>query len=52
MNHFLDIHTTDPGDLRHMIDHARTMKDARFGQPKGTPDARTTAGKPHGRADL
>ncbi len=39
MNHFLDIHTTDPADLRHMIDHARTMKDARAGLPKGTPDA-------------
>ncbi len=39
MNHFLDIHTTDPADLRHMIDHARSMKDARKGQPKGTPDA-------------
>jgi len=39
MNHFLDIHTTAPADLRSMIDHARTMKDARAGQPKGTPDA-------------
>jgi len=39
MNHFLDIHKTDPGALRHMIDHARTMKDARKGKPKGTPDA-------------
>ncbi|MEO0700991.1 MAG: ornithine carbamoyltransferase [Pseudomonadota bacterium] len=38
MTHFLDIHTTDPADLRHMIDHARTMKDARAGRPKGTPD--------------
>ena len=39
MKHFLDIHTTDPSDLRQMIDHARTMKDARAGQPKGMPDA-------------
>ena len=38
MTHFLDIHKTDPADLRHMIDHARTMKDARQGRPKGTPD--------------
>ncbi|MEO1798069.1 MAG: ornithine carbamoyltransferase, partial [Pseudomonadota bacterium] len=39
MNHFLDIHKTDPADLRAMIDTARAMKDARAGQPKGTPDA-------------
>ena len=39
MNHFLDIHTTDAADLRAMIDTARTMKDARRGLPKGTPDA-------------
>ena len=39
MNHFLDIHSTDPADLRAMIDAARAMKDARRGQPKGTPDA-------------
>jgi ornithine carbamoyltransferase len=38
MNHFLDINTTDPADLRQMIDHARAMKDARNGRPKGTPD--------------
>jgi len=38
MPHFLDIHTTDPADLRHMIDHAIAMKTARAGQPKGTPD--------------
>ncbi|WP_370268204.1 ornithine carbamoyltransferase [Nioella sp.] len=38
MKHFLDINTTDPADLRHMIDHARSMKDARNGRPKGTPD--------------
>jgi len=39
MTHFLDIDKTDPADLRRMIDHARAMKDARRGQPKGTPDA-------------
>ena len=39
MTDFLDIHKTDPGDLRTMIDQARVMKDARAGIPKGTPDA-------------
>jgi ornithine carbamoyltransferase len=38
MNHFLDIHTTDRADLRQMVDHARAMKDARAGRPKGMPD--------------
>ena len=38
MKHFLDIHKTDASDLRSMIDHARLMKDARAGRPKGTPD--------------
>ena len=38
MNHFLDIHTTDPADLRRMIDTAAEMKTARGGRPKGTPD--------------
>jgi len=38
MKHFLDINITDPTDLRGMIDHARSMKDARDGRPKGTPD--------------
>ncbi|TBX29019.1 ornithine carbamoyltransferase [Nioella sediminis] len=38
MKHFLDINITDPADLRQMIDHARVMKDARAGRPKGTPD--------------
>jgi ornithine carbamoyltransferase len=38
MPHFLDIDRTDAADLRAMIDHARTMKDARTGRPKGTPD--------------
>ena len=39
MNHFLDIHKTDPVDLRAIIDNAKAMKDARAGQSKGTPDA-------------
>ncbi len=38
MKHFLDIHTTDQSELRGMIDHARTMKDARAGRPKGEAD--------------
>jgi ornithine carbamoyltransferase len=38
MTHFLDIHKTDPGDLRAMIDSARAMKEARAGRPKGAPD--------------
>ncbi|MCH2075688.1 MAG: ornithine carbamoyltransferase [Rhodobacteraceae bacterium] len=41
MTHFLDIHKTSPDDLRHMIDQARSMKDSRQGQPKGTTDAET-----------
>jgi len=39
MNHFLDIHKTATADLRHMIDNARAMKDARAGRPRGTTDA-------------
>ncbi len=39
MPHFLDIHTTDKTALRAMIDQAHTMKAARNGRPKGTPDA-------------
>jgi len=38
MNHFLDIDKTPPDALRAMIDHARAMKDARLGRPKGAPD--------------
>lgn len=41
MTNFLDIHKTDPVDLRSMIDTAQTMKTARAGQPKGMPDAAT-----------
>jgi len=39
MTNFLDIHKTDPADLRGMIDQAAAMKSARRGLPKGTPDA-------------
>jgi len=38
MTHFLDIHKTDPVDLRNMLTQAQRMKDARAGQPKGMPD--------------
>ncbi len=38
MTHFLDIHTTDPADLRAMIENGKAMKTARAGRPKGTPD--------------
>ena len=38
MNHFLDIHTTDPADLKQMISEAKRIKTARQGLPKGTPD--------------
>jgi len=39
MTDFLDIHKTSPEDLRAIIDNASAMKNARKGQPKGTPDA-------------
>jgi ornithine carbamoyltransferase len=35
MKHFLDIHTTDAGELRAMIDSAHAMKSARNNRPKG-----------------
>ena len=38
MNHFLDIHKTDPADLRAMLSQAAKTKLARKGQPKATPD--------------
>ena len=38
MKHFLDINKTDPNELRSIIDSAQTMKTARNGRPKGTPD--------------
>ncbi len=38
MTHFLDIHKTDPADLRKIIDNARSAKTARNGRPKGAPD--------------
>ena len=39
MTHFLDIHTTPTADLHSIIKDARTIKDARAGQPKGMLDA-------------
>ena len=39
MNHFLDINATPTDALRQIIDDAQTMKTARKGLPKGTPDA-------------
>ena len=38
MNHFLDIHKTDPDALRSMIDAAKTMKAARAGRSRGAKD--------------
>ena len=38
MNHFLDIHKTNPAELRTMIDQASAMKQARLSRPKGAPD--------------
>ncbi|MEP2922097.1 ornithine carbamoyltransferase [Sulfitobacter sp.] len=39
MNHFLDIHQTDPSALRDIIDSANAMKTARAGKPRGAQDA-------------
>jgi len=38
MRHFLDIHTTEPADLRAMLDQGAAMKAARAGRPRGAPD--------------
>ena len=38
MNNFLDIHKTDPAELRQIIDTAKAMKDARKGRPRGATD--------------
>ncbi|WP_116130940.1 ornithine carbamoyltransferase [Tropicimonas sp. IMCC34043] len=38
MRHFLDINTTDAGELRGIIDMARQIKAARRGRFKGAPD--------------
>lgn len=38
MKHFLDINATDPAELRGMIDHAKAMKEARNGYPRGAAD--------------
>jgi len=46
MKHFLDIHTTDAGELRAMIDNAHAMKSARNNRPKGmTDDDQPLAGR-------
>lgn len=39
MNHFLDIHKTDPSALRGILDNAVNMKTARAGLPRATLDA-------------
>ncbi|MGV6840393.1 MAG: ornithine carbamoyltransferase [Planktomarina sp.] len=39
MQHFLDIHKTKADDLRHIIDEAARIKNARAGLPKGALDA-------------
>ena len=39
MNHFLDIHKTDPNALRGILDDAQRMKTARAGLPRATLDA-------------
>ncbi len=38
MTHFIDINKTDAPDLRHIIDTARAMKDARGDRSRGAPD--------------
>ena len=38
MNHFLDIHKTEPAALRSIIDNAASMKSARQGRSRGAPD--------------
>ena len=38
MTHFLDIHKTDPADLRSILTAAETMKTARAGRPRGAKD--------------
>jgi len=39
MTHFLDIHKTAPAELRHILDHAGSMKAARGTAPRGAPDS-------------
>lgn len=41
MTHFLDINRTGADDLRHIIDTARRMKDARNSRPRGMADDET-----------
>lgn len=39
MNHFLDVHKTDPEQLKHIIAEARRIKGDRVGKTRGAPDA-------------
>ncbi|WP_353471507.1 ornithine carbamoyltransferase [Salipiger sp. H15] len=41
MNHFLDIHKTDPAELRGIIDSAKAIKERRNGRPKAMADDET-----------
>ncbi len=52
MNHFLDIHKTDPAALRAMIDAARPDEGRPQGPAQRHPRCRTAAGRAHGGADL
>ncbi|MYF89930.1 MAG: ornithine carbamoyltransferase [Boseongicola sp. SB0676_bin_33] len=46
MRHFLDIHNVNAGDLRGILDQAKSMKDARAGRPRGAEDdTRALAGR-------
>ena len=38
MTHFLDIHKTDPAQLRTILDNAAEIKSARKGRTKGALD--------------
>ena len=38
MNHFLDLWPIPAGELRSILDNAKSRKAARAGMPKGTPD--------------
>ena len=52
MNHFLDIHKTDPAALRTILDDALAMKSARKGLPRATLDAEKAPGWAYGCANL
>ena len=38
MTHFLDLNSIDAAELRSILDNAASMKAARTGRPRGTPD--------------